>query len=243
LDGSELHDLGGLDRTRTLLLVDPRGTGGSPEAERYALGDYVGDLEELRVAEGLESFDLLGFSHGAVVAAAYAVAHPDRVRRLLLVVGLAALTPELEAEASRAVAAREGEPWYAAAAEALRREAAGEYETPEECAAMWNDMAPLYFARWEERYRPLVEVGSFSPEPLRQFNGSGLDLRPELGRIAAETLVLTGREDFVCGPAAAQVLADGIAGAELVVLEDAGHMVHLERPAEFSAAVEAFLAR
>jgi len=104
-------------------------------------------------------------------------------------------------------------------------------------------MAPLYFARWEERYRPLVEVERLSPEPLRQFNGSGLDLRPQLGRIAAETLVLTGREDFVCGPAAAQVLADGIAGAELVVVEDAGHMLHLERPAEFSAAVEAFLAR
>ena len=40
-DGSELNDLGGLDATRTLLLVDPRGTGGSDDADTYTLADYV----------------------------------------------------------------------------------------------------------------------------------------------------------------------------------------------------------
>jgi pimeloyl-ACP methyl ester carboxylesterase len=39
------------------------------------------------------------------------------------------------------------------------------------------------------------------------------------------------------------VLADGIPGAELAVLEGAGHMVHLEQPEAFRAAVESFLAR
>ena len=55
---------------------------------------------------------------------------------------------------------RAGEPWHAAAVAALaREEEAGDYGTPEDAAAMWNAMAPLYFSRWEERYRPLVEVG------------------------------------------------------------------------------------
>jgi proline iminopeptidase len=61
--------------------------------------------------------------------------------------------------------------------------------------------------------------------------------------VQAETLVITGRDDFVCGPAAAQVLADGIPNAELVVVEGAGHMLFLEQAEAFSAAVEAFLAR
>ena len=39
------------------------------------------------------------------------------------------------------------------------------------------------------------------------------------------------------------LLADGIPGAELVVVEDAGHMLHLEQPEAFAGAVEAFLAR
>ncbi|MGZ4334685.1 MAG: alpha/beta fold hydrolase [Gaiellaceae bacterium] len=242
-DGSELHDLGGLDATRTLLLVDPRGTGGSDGADTYRLDDYVADIEELRSELGSDTIDLLGFSHGGLVAAAYGIAHPARVRKLVLVVGLAAVTPELQDEMKRAIDARAGEPWHAVATAAIAREESGGFRTPEDAAAMWNDMAPLYFSRWEERYRPLVEVDRLNPEPLRQFNETPFDLRPELGRIDAETLVITGRDDFICGPAAARVLADGIPGAELVIVEGAGHMLHLEQPDAFSSAVEAFLAR
>jgi proline iminopeptidase len=242
-DGSELHDLGGLDDTRTLLLLDPRGTGGTGDAETYALADYVADLEELREDLGEKRIDLLGFSHGGLVAAAYAARHPSRIRRLVLAVGLAAFTPEMEAEAQRVIDGLAGEPWHAAATAALAREEAGDYDTPEEGAAMWNAMAPLYFSRWDERYRPLVEVERMNPEPLRQFNATPFDLRPDLGRIEAETLVITGRDDFICGPAAAQVLVDGITRSELVIIEEAGHMLHLEQPAAFSGAVEAFLAR
>jgi proline iminopeptidase len=242
-DGGELLDLGGLHETRTLLLVDPRGTGGSAEAETYLLEDYVADLEELRVDLGEEQIDLLGFSHGGLVAAAYAIAHPGRVRKLVLTVALAAFTPEMQAEAERVIASLADETWHADATAALAREESGDYGTPAEAAAMWNAMVPLYFSRWDERFRPLVEVKLMNPEPLRQFNAVPFDLRPELGRIEAETLVITGRDDFICGPAAAQVLADGIPRSELVIVENAGHMLHVEQPAAYSAPVEAFLAR
>jgi pimeloyl-ACP methyl ester carboxylesterase len=242
-DGSELADLGGLDATRTLLLVDPRGTGGSDDAQTYLLEDYVADIEELRADLGEDRFDLLGFSHGGLVAVAYAIAHPGRLRRLVLSVGLAAFTPEMQAEAEQVIASFAGEPWHGDATAALAREESGDYGTPEEAGAMWNAMAPLYFSRWEERYRPLVEIERMNPEPLRQFNATPFDLRPDLGRIDAETLVITGQDDFICGPAAAQVLAEGIPRAELVIIEQAGHMLHLEQPAAYSAAVEAFLAR
>lgn len=242
-DGSELHDLGGLDASRTLLLVDPRGTGGTGDADSYLLDDYVADLEELRVDLDLEQIDLLGFSHGGLVAAAYAIAHPARVGKLVLTVALAAFTPEMEAEAKRVIDGRAGEPWHAAAVAALAREEAGDYGGPAEGARMWNDMAPLYFSRWEERYRPLVEVARMNPEPLRQFNATPFDLRGDLGMIKAPTLVITGRDDFICGPAAAQVLLEGIPGAELAIIEAAGHMVHLEQPDSYRNAVEAFLAR
>jgi pimeloyl-ACP methyl ester carboxylesterase len=242
-DGTELHDLGGLDATRSLLLIDPRGTGGSGDAETYALEDYVADVEELREEIGDDRIDLLGFSHGGLVAAAYAIAHPSRIRKLVLTVGLAAFTPEMQEEAERVIAGFAGEPWHAAATAALAREEAGDFGTPEEGAEMWNAMAPLYFSHWDERYRPLVEVERMNPEPLRQFNATPFDLRPDLEKIEAETLVITGRDDFICGPAAAQVLADGIPRSELVIVENAGHMLHLEQPAAFSAAVEAFLSR
>ena len=68
--GSEFGDFAGLDATRTLLLLHPRGTRESGAAEAYALDDYVGDLEELRESLGEEQIDLLGFSHGGMVAMA-----------------------------------------------------------------------------------------------------------------------------------------------------------------------------
>jgi pimeloyl-ACP methyl ester carboxylesterase len=241
-DGSELHDLGGLDRTRTLLLVDPRGSGRTGPADSYLLDDYVADLEELRADLALETIDVLGFSHGGLVAAAYAAAHPQRVRKLVLACGLATFTDEMHEEAKRTIDGKSGEPWHAAAAAAIEREEAGAYETPEDVGAMWNAMAPLYFSTWDERFRPLVEVESLPPEPLRSFNATPFDLRPELQRIDAETLVITGRDDFICGPAAAAPLVEGIRRAELVLLDHAGHFTFLEQPEAFRVAVEAFLA-
>ena len=238
-DGSELHDLGGLDATRTLVLIDPRGT--KSPASSYALADYVADLEELRGDR--EQIDLLGFSHGGLVAAAYAAAHPERVRKLVLASALAAFTPEMQAEAERVVASKAGEPWHGDAVAALAREEAADFDTPEELAAMWNAMAPVYFSRWDERYRALIEVAALPVQPLKDFNATPFDLRADLPRITAETLVITGVDDFICGPAAAEVFADGIGECEVVLLPDAGHFTFIEQPDAFRAAVESFLAR
>jgi pimeloyl-ACP methyl ester carboxylesterase len=238
-DGSELGNLGGLDATRTLELIDPRGT--KTPADSFTLDDYVADLEELRGDR--ETIDLLGFSHGGLVAAAYAIAHPERVRKLVLGSALAALTPEMQEEAGRVIASKSGEPWHADAVAALEREERGDYESPEEMAAMWNAMAPIYFWRWDERYRPFVEVDVLPVQPLKDFNATPFDLRPDLGRITADTLAITGVDDFICGPAAAQVFGDGIPRCEVVLLENAGHFTFLEQPAAFVTAVEAFLSR
>lgn len=241
--GAELGDLGGLSATRELVLVDPRGTGATPapgDPAAYRTADYVADLEELRVDLGLATFDLLGFSHGGVVAIAYAAEHPGRVRKLVLASTLAAFTPELVEEGERAKARSKGEPWHAAAMEALAREEAGAYETAEDAGAMWAAMAPMYFSRWDERYRAAVEV-PVAPAPLKVFNAEPFDLRPVLPAVEAETLVITGRDDFICGPAAAETIAAGLRRAEIVLLDDAGHMTFLEQPEAFASAVERFL--
>src|SRR4029077_19948813 len=77
-----LRDLGGMDKHRTLVLLNPRGTAGSDRpAGRapYQVDDYVHDLEDLRRHLGVEAIDLMGQSHGGVVAMAYAARHPKHV--------------------------------------------------------------------------------------------------------------------------------------------------------------------
>ena len=67
------------------------------------------------------------------------------------------------------------------------------------------------------------------------------DLRPELPRIAAPTLVITGEVDFITGPLSAAELSEGITGAETVLLPGCGHFIFVEAPEAFRAAVLAFL--
>ncbi|TMD11254.1 MAG: alpha/beta hydrolase [Chloroflexi bacterium] len=80
-------DLAALWEQHTLIMLNPRGTGGSDrpnDSRAYQIDDYVSDVEQLRQHLGLERMLLLGHSHGGVVAMAYAATFPDRVRRLVL---------------------------------------------------------------------------------------------------------------------------------------------------------------
>lgn len=68
------------------------------------------------------------------------------------------------------------------------------------------------------------------------------DSRPLLRDIACPTLVLCGRQDELTPLALHEEMHAGIGGSQLVVLEDCGHMSTLERPAEVTAALAAWLA-
>lgn len=68
------------------------------------------------------------------------------------------------------------------------------------------------------------------------------DVRDDLGAIRAETLVIMGRNDPLAPPAVGDVLREGIAGARLIVIEGAGHVVMYDQPDDFNDAVLAFLA-
>jgi pimeloyl-ACP methyl ester carboxylesterase len=70
-----------------------------------------------------------------------------------------------------------------------------------------------------------------------------MDSRPFLSTITVPTLILVGADDQLTPPELAREMADAIPGAELVVIEGAGHLSTLERPAEVTAALRAWLDR
>src|SRR4051794_26270507 len=90
--GAELEDLGGLSASYRLVILDPRASGGSDAASDYQPEGYAADVNELRTHLGLERINLLGFSHGAVVAIVYAAHYPAHIDHLVLAGGLAAFT-------------------------------------------------------------------------------------------------------------------------------------------------------
>jgi pimeloyl-ACP methyl ester carboxylesterase len=243
-----LADLAGLGDAFTLVLLDPRGTDGStpPEdARAYATANYVADVEELRSHLGEERLNLLGHSHGGVVALAYAAEHPLRVRRLLAVDSLVRLHPE---EMDEIMLRHRNESWYDDARLALEQEERGEYSSEAELREITRRFWPMYFAEYDERAAAYVDgyvvPNRPNPEPLKLFNDgiAEWDMRPELARITSPTLVLTGAEDFICGPACAEDIAAGIVGANKVVIEDCGHFTFVEQPKRFHEEVARFLA-
>src|SRR3712207_7711254 len=66
---------------------------------------------------------------------------------------------------------------------------------------------------------------------------AGLDLRADLGRITAPTLVVAGKEDPALPPEHQQAIADGITGAELVTVSPAAHLANLEATLEVTGAL------
>lgn len=68
------------------------------------------------------------------------------------------------------------------------------------------------------------------------------DSRSALGAIDCPTLVLTGAQDLQTPPDIAQEIAAGIPGARLVIVPDCGHLSTMERPAQVSAELRAWLA-
>jgi len=69
------------------------------------------------------------------------------------------------------------------------------------------------------------------------------DLRPELARIAAPTLVFAGQYDRVTPPEAGRYVAEQLPNARYRLIERAGHAPFISHRSEFVVELERFLAR
>jgi len=247
---SYFADLAGLWEQFTLIMLNPRGTGGSDrpaDSRAYQVDDYVADVDELRRHLALEKMLLLGHSHGGVVAEAYAAEHPARVERLVLASSLARFGPGQEAAMQAGMEKRSGQPWYADAAAALDEEQEANFTTDQELAKLFFREFPLYFAHYgdaEAGYADTLRSETINADTLRLFNReifNTFDLRDRLRNITAPTLVITGEDDFICGPVCAAEISAAIPHASEVIVGDSGHMTFIEQPQAFHDEVAGFL--
>jgi len=242
-----LGDLGGLDASRRLVLLDPRGTGRSADpadpATRRA-DRLVSDVESLHAHLGLERMDLLAHSAGAIVATLYAAAHPQRLSRLVLVTpGLGAVGVEGTEEDLRAgLARREGEPWYSDAIAAAEQIFAGDLSME-----AYQASRPLFYARWDEAARAHATLGITDRTPAARAGfaaGAVIDppaTRAALTKLTAPVLLYAGDMDPLVTPAMVREAAPIFNGAAVAVQPGAGHFPWVDDPAAFATAVGAFL--
>jgi proline iminopeptidase len=241
-----LEDLGGLDATHTLLLLDPRGTGGSAPRERpgsFGVDDLVADLEAVRMAEGLERVRVLAHSAGGRIALEWAARHPQRVEALVLVTSVAQWDDAVGAERRAVAALRRDEPWYAEAAEAGMALA---YAPASERRRLEALSRPFWYARWDERAQAHSRHVS-STVNLRAALQLRSELRvrplPRLDAVRVPVLLVVGQLDTAAPAAAVARLERRLPSAELVVVAGASHFPWVDQRDGFRGVVSEFLQR
>jgi proline iminopeptidase len=115
--------------------------------------------------------------------------------------------------------------------------------TDAELAHLLEVVAPLYFYTFDaDRARRLFGKIVYNAAAMTQ--GGQLyeehNVTPWLGEIQAPTLILVGRDDFICPPSQAAIMHAGIPNAQLVIFEQSGHFPYVEEPDIFFAAVRAW---
>ena len=220
----------------TFIRYDERGCGLSDwEAGEFTFDDWVGDLESVVEALGLQRFPLLGVSQGGAVAVAYAARHPDRVSHLVLCSAYA------RGRAVRAVS--EDEKRAAALDLDLARVGWGRDDPAFRqvfAAQFLPDGTRADWAAFDELQRRTTSPDN-AVRFLQQF--AQIDVCDEARQVRCPTLIMHSRGDHRVPMRSGEELAALIPGARLLGLDSNNHLLTEAEPAwaVFRAEVAEFI--
>ncbi len=202
----------------TVYALDLPGHGRSGGQGRDTIEDYAKAIVEFLDTVGIEQPIIVGHSMGGAIALTLALYFPTRVAGLVLMATGARLrvAPTI--------------------LDGMRSNFEGSVELITRFA--WSPETKP--ALTELGRQALLETG---PDVLLgDFSACNrFDVMERLGEIEAPTLVIAGTADQLTPPKYARFLTEHIPNARLVLVEDASHMVMLERPLEVTGAVREFL--
>src|ERR1700761_2414574 len=204
---------------------DARGHGGSPLVdEPWTLDDLGGDVVALLDSLAIERAAIAGVSLGGATALWLAAFAPERFTSLV-----ACFTSAFFGEPN---------PWLTRAA-TVRAE--GVAAVSEGVLDRW--FTPAIDPEVRARMKAMLEATPAEGYAAATEVVAHLDIRNDLARIVAPTLVVSGAEDVATPPDMGHAVAAGIADAEFVVLESAAHLGNVERPDAVTDLIRTHLAK
>lgn len=218
------HWIDALSDRHRLVRYDERGCGLSEwEVRDFDVDTWVEDLELVVDSAGLDRFPLLGISQGGAVAIAYAVRHPERVSRLVLVGAYArGRLVRAENEQGRADAALDMEVGRMAwrRDDAAYRQVFAAQFFPDEPRETWDEFNALQRA-------------TTSTENIVRFLDAfaRIDVADQAARVQCPTLVLHSRRDQRVPLSQAQELVSLIPDSTLHLLDSGNHILTAHEPA------------
>jgi 3-oxoadipate enol-lactonase len=212
----------------TVVRPDLAGSGATTDSGlRLQLDDLVDQAVGAAVDAGQERFDVVGFSLGAVVAAAIAARHPDRVRSLVLIAGWVS-----SADARTQLQFRLWQELHASDHRLFARHLVLTGFSPPFLAAM----------EWPELEGLAAEIAFTIPPGMGRQSELDLriDLTPDLASIRARTLVIGCTRDQMVPVEHPRALHAAIPGSAYTEF-DTGHLVIFEGADELAAAIDDFI--
>lgn len=217
-----------LESSHRVIVPDLRGYGKSgiaADATETRLERFAADALALMDFLGIREFVLGGLSMGGQIVLDMYRQAPERIQALLLADTFATLD------------SAERKQWRFTTADRLEREGMKSY-AQEELPKM---ITPANIQRLPEVAAHVMEMmTSTSPHGAAaalRGRAQRCDYLPLLAKIQVPTLVVVGREDVYTPVAVAEQLSQQIPNAELVVIENAGHIPNLEQPGAFNEAM------
>ena len=220
-----------LQRDFRILRYDLRGHGGSEATPGdYSIELLVSDLKALLDSVKVKKTHLVGLGLGGALAQAFAIAHPDRVLRLMPCCCRARMVPDFAAM------------WHKLR-ETVRQN--GLESIVEPTVQRWfSEEFKAAHPEVLESVRSMIRRTTLEGYLGVTAAFLGLDLEDELGRIAASTLYVSGAEDKLGGPPdLMRTLSEKVSGARHVSVPNAAHIANIQNRAGFNAVLQEFLRR
>ncbi len=213
------------DRYR-FILPDLRGMGESQASDEASMATYADDLVAIVDHLGERgTFTIMGLSMGGYVAFEFVRRHSTRIRALILA------DTRAEADAPEKAKSRLEQ------AEKVLLEGP-DFLIDAMLPQLFSPKAPESLVQeWSAIMRATDPRGIAAA--LRAM-AARPDSTATLAGIYAPTLVIVGQDDVLTPPWAAQLMFEGIAGARMTTIQDAGHMTPVEDPDAFVRAVAEF---
>jgi proline iminopeptidase len=233
--------LSALSSKMQLVYFDHRGQGRSRRGakESYTLENNVEDMEALRQYLGLNRIVVIGGSYGGMVALTYASRYPNCVSHLIAI----ATAPDARfLERAKQILAERGTVEQQAIAQHLWE---GTFQDEDHLREYFQIMGPLYSLTFDPVMAQATgQRAILSTDAINVAFGGFLrtyDVRDQLAKITAPTLVIGGRHDWICAPEFSEEIAQLIPNSDLRIFEHSGHAIRADEPEALLDAIAGFI--
>ncbi len=239
-----------LQQYAQLIFIDQRGCGFSKKDKKsnYTLENNIEDIEALRKYLGFEKINVLGISYGGMVAQGYAIRYSKNIDKLILV----STAPSYHfIETAKENLKEIGTKQQISVCEKYLWN--GTFKKNRDVNHYFKTMDSLYIYNYKKKKRRKLSTTKIKSKKIDNilsydvlnagFSGflHKFNFIPQLKKIKCPTLIMVGRNDWVCVPAHSKIMADKISNSTLKIFNKCGHALTTDANDKYIKSIKQFL--